>query len=267
MINQLRDRKFDYIGGLYFRWAVDHGPQKLDNTAELDTLLIILAVTKSPTADIESPNDVNQDESKPSASGDSAGGEDAKVVLLQSTASVTLFGRSEEVKQKNSGIEKIQVQREWFKNGPIEEDEDYGGDFAEEAPMMKRLCHDYLEILPTVFGDEEKKDSFILHNSNLNAANILEMVDVTPEWKATEYPKFCNTWSPKTQKSPQFHYTKMRAISPGTSETAGTTETLRRHFNDVMKRLTGDDAIDDTLKTKAKRDCYELLPELTGMWN
>lgn len=105
MINQLRDRKFDYIGGLYFRWAVDHGPQKLDNTAELDTLLIILAVTKSPTADIESPNDVNQDESKPSASGDSAGGEDAKVVLLQSTASVTLFGRSEEVKQKNSGIE------------------------------------------------------------------------------------------------------------------------------------------------------------------
>ena len=93
------------------------------------------------------------------------------------------------------------------------------------------------------------------------------MVDVTPEWKATEYPKFCNTWSPKTQKSPQFHYTKMRAISPGTSETAGTTETLRRHFNDVMKRLTGDDAIDDTLKTKAKRDCYELLPELTGMWN
>lgn len=47
---------------------------------------------------------------------------------------------------------------------------------------------------------------------------------------------------------------------------------LRRHFNAVMKRLTGDDGFIDhmlntkaTLKTKAKPDCYELKPELIGI--
>ena len=36
-----------------------------------------------------------------------------------------------------------------------------------------------------------------------------------------------------------------------------------------MKRLTGNFDVDvnEMLKTKAKRDCFELIPELTGMWN
>lgn len=318
LIKQLRDRKFDYIGGLYFKRAVDRGPRKLDSTVELSSLLIDMAVAKSPTADIESPSDVNQDESKPSTLGDSVGGEDAMVVVLQSTASVALLGGSEEVKKESSGIERefcvnrifdslffmasrlylpgnrgpyrnslewlsaeIQVQREWIRNGPIEDDEDYGSDFAEEAPMMERLCHDYLKNLPTVFGDEEKRGSFTLHHSDLNAANILvhpetfeitgivdwEMVNVAPEWKATEYPKFLQYMEPENDEEPPIPSYEDESDIAVYIRDRWDYRILRRHFDDVMNRSTEDDAIDDRLKTKAKRDCYELLPELTGMWN
>ena len=75
---------------------------------------------------------------------------------------------------------------------------------------MEPLFHKYLEILYTVIEDEEKTGSFTLHHNDMNAANILlepkpykitgivdwEMINVAPEWKATEHPKYLQHMQP-----------------------------------------------------------------------
>lgn len=319
MVKQLRTCKFDRMGGLYFKSAVERGPNKLGNTDGLNSSLINLAVTKSPTADLESHSDRHQDESTPSALGNSADGEDAQVSVSNPAAVVEPLRESEAVKPESVGDEtefcvdrvfdplffmasrlylpgnrgpyqsslewlsaEIQVQLEWIRNGPVEGDEDYTSDFVEEAPMMERLCPEYLKNLQTVFGDEEKKDSFTLHHSDLNAANILvhpetfeikgivdwEMINVAPEWKASEHPKFLQYMEPEDEEEPPIPSYEDESDIAVYIRDRWENRILRRHFDDAMKRLTGDaDVVVDTLKTKAKRDCHELIPELTGMWN
>lgn len=319
MVKQLRDYKFDRIGGLYFKSAVERGPSRHENRVGVNSSLIDLVVTKSPIADLESLNEKGQDRPKPPNLANSADGEAAPVFVSTSAAAVEPLGESEVVETEGSGDEtefcvdrifdplffkasrlylpgnrgpyqnslewlssEIQVQLEWIRNGPIEGDEDYTSDFAEEAPMMERLCPEYLENLQTVFCGEEKKSSFTLHHSDLNAANILvhpetfditgivdwEMINVVPEWKASEYPKFLQYMDPEDEEEPPIPSYEHESDIAVYIRDRWDNRILRRQFDDAIKRLTGNNAdVNESLKTKAKRDCFELIPELTGMWN
>ncbi len=319
MVKQLRNCKFDRIGGLYFKSAVERGPSKIEHTAGLTSSLVALAATKAPTAVLESLSDTDQDDSTPSTLEHSIDAEAAQVSIFNSATAVRSHGESEVSKPKSSGDEtefcvdrifdplffmgsrlylpgtrgpyqnslewlsaEIHFQLEWIRNGPVQDDEDYTSDFMEEAPMMERLCPEYLEILQTVFGDEEKRGSFSLHHSDLNAANILihpetfeitgivdwELINVAPEWKASEHPKFLQYMEPEDEEEPPIPTYEDESDVAVYIRDRWDNRILRRHFDDVMKRLTGDsDVVEDTLKTKAKRDCFELIPELTGMWN
>ena len=177
----------------------------------------------------------------------------------------------------------IRVQLEWIKNGPIEDDEDNESDFAEEAPMMERICHEYINILPTVFGDIEGKGSFTLYHSDLNAANILvhpetfeitgivdwEMINVVPAWRVSEYPKFLEYMEPDKEEEPPIPSEEVNKDDIAVElRDRWEHRTLRHHFDKITERSTqyGGDGIDDTMKTKAKRDCHGFIAELTGMW-
>ena len=322
MVNQTRDCRFDCIGGLYFKSAVEPGPSKFKNTPasmpRSNASLTNLALKSSPIADLESPNITGQDNSRPLMLKDSVSCEDAHPAISTVTGPIENLEGCEVMNSRSSvdqtefcvdrifdslffmasrlylpgnrgpyqnSLEwlssEIRVQLEWIKNGPIKDDEDYTSEFGEDAPMMERLCHEYLENLPTVFRDEEEKGLFTLHHSDLNAANILvdpesfrivgivdwEMINVAPAWKASEHPKFLQYMEPEDEEEPPIPSYEDESDIAVYIRDRWDNRILRRHFDDVMKQLTGDDGIDeDTLKTKAKRDCYEMIQELTGMW-
>lgn len=81
---------------------------------------------------------------------------------------------------------------------------------------MRSRCHKYLNAVQTIFGDEEKKSPFVLHNSKLDAADILvhpdtfqvtcsmdwEMINTVPEWRASNYPWFLTYADPEDEEEP-----------------------------------------------------------------
>lgn len=176
------------------------------------------------------------------------------------------------------------VQLEWIKNGPIEGDEEYGEDFEEDFPMIERLCKGFLNILPTICSDEEGPDSFCLHHSDLNAANILvdpdtfeitgivdwEFINVVPVWRAFEHPVFLVNIEPMSEEEPPIPVYEDNEDEIAVYERDQWDERiLRRHFDQTMDLLTQGDriCIDDAMKMKAKRDCREYIPALTDVWN
>lgn len=177
----------------------------------------------------------------------------------------------------------IQVQIEWIKRGPVEGDEDYDDDFAEEGTMMERLCQEYLDILPKIFMAGEELDC-ILHHSDLNAANILinpetleitgivdwEMINVVPAWRASEHPKFLDYMEPDDDEEPPLPSEDVNEehISWELRD-RWEHKALRSRFDEATARgkSGSNDEFDDTKKTKAKLDCYSFISELTGMWS
>ena len=180
----------------------------------------------------------------------------------------------------------IHVQLEWIKKGPVEDDDDYGSSFEEEAPVMTSLCHEYLNILPAIFANEVDSASYVLHHSDLNAANILvngetfdvtgivdwELINVVPYWKAMDYPVFMQDTEPFDEVEPPIpSYEDEQDISVYTRD-RWDNRLLRRHWNDTMKRLregaTADtDALEDAKEIEVKRGCLENIPNLTDTWN
>ncbi len=175
----------------------------------------------------------------------------------------------------------VQVQLRWIKDGPIEDDDDYTSDFEEEASQMEALCYGYLKCLPTIFGDDEK-DSFTLHHHDLNLANILvypetfdiigivdwEMIDVAPEWRASEHPRFLEYMEPfeDEEEPPIPSYEDEDDIAVLTRD-RWDYRILRHHFDGAMDEMTRNDGvIVDSLKTKAQRDCHRYLRECTNTW-
>lgn len=372
MIKQLWDHKFDRIGGLFFKSAVDRGTGKLERTTGPEALLNNSAVNEAlddvidladgktnkialpsalqnlnfddaSKADTDSlatglrltdnkarnetkesarttsknayqtadPQPINnsQDESKQLVLGYLASGEDSRKasitleenedksggIVNQATFSVDrvfdhlFFKESRLYLPGNRGPYKnslewlsaeVQVQLQWAKNGLIEEGDDYASDHEEQAPMMEALCHQFLDYLPTVLGEEEKKDSFTLHHHDLNAANILihpetfevigivdwELINVVPEWRTFEHPDFLQYMDPTEEEEPPIpSYENENDIAVELRD-RWDYRTLRRHFDEIMKRLTRDDgATENLMKTKVMRDCHEYIPELTSM--
>ena len=129
-----------------------------------------------------------------------------------------LHGNQEPYLNSRTTYAEIQVQLEWVKKGTIEDDHDSASDLREEDQMMKRQCHEYLSKLSTVFGYEDQKwYSVTLHHSYQNQTGNDHR---GPGLGNHQTPRFCNVWSPDTDRRPRSHPTKTRATAPCTSETA-----------------------------------------------
>ena len=319
MVKQLHDRKFNGIGGLYFKSAIERKRSKPEIAQASDALQSDSGGDKTTVADCRLGEDKDQHEPKRSTMSNGAGNDDAPGAGASIVSQETLLHDSEKMRPKGcldqadfcvdrifdplffiasrlylqgdrgpyiSSIEwlsaEIHIQLEWIKNGPVENDPEFSDDFAEESPTMERLCQEYLGILPNVFGGEEAKDSFTLHHSDLNAANILihpetfeitgivdwELINVVPEWKATEHPRFLRFMEPEDEEEPPIPSYEDEEDIDVIVRDKWDYRILRRHFDEVWKRLAGDNDIidDDTMGTKAKRHCHEFVPQLTDTW-
>ena len=318
MVKQLRDRKFDCIGGLYFKSATKHEKTKPEIGQASDALQFGSSGDKTQVADCGLGEDKHQLEPKRSMMSNDAGNDDAPGAGVNIVSQGKRLNDSDRMRTEGcvdqadfcvgrifdplffvssrlylqgdrgpykSSIEwlraEIHIQLEWIHNGPVENDPEYVGDFAKESPMMERLCREYLGVLPTIFGGEEAKDSFTLHHGDLNAANILvqpetfeitgivdwELINVVPEWKASDHPQFLQFGEPEDEEEPLIPSYEDENDMDVIVRDRWDYRILRRHFDDVLKRLAGDNIIiDDTMSTKAKRHCHEFLPQLTDMW-
>lgn len=179
----------------------------------------------------------------------------------------------------------IQIQLEWIKRGPVEGDEDYDDDddFAEEAPIMERLCQEFLEILPKIYKTGEETDC-TLHHSDFNAANILvnpetleitgivdwEMINVVPAWRASAHPEFLSYMEPDDDEELPLPSEDVNGEHTSWElRNRWEHKALRSGFDKAIARGIGgsNDKFDHTKETKAKLDCYFFLSELTGMWS
>lgn len=317
MIKQLRDHKFNRIGGLYFKSAIEREKSEPEVAQALDALQLGSGRDETKVANYGFGEDKDQHEPKKWTMSNCAGNDDAPGAGMDNVSQETrpndidkmrpkscvdqaefcvdrifdplffiasrLYLRGDRGPYKRS-IEwlsaEVHIQLEWIKN-PVENDPEYVGDFAKELPMMEPLCREYLRVLPSVFGGEEAEDSFTLHHSDLNAANILvqpetfdvtgivdwELINVVPEWKASEHPKFLECMEPEDEEEPPIPSYEDEDDIDVLVRDRWDYRILRRHFDDVLKRLAGDNnIIDDTMSTKAKRHCHEFLPQLTDMW-
>ena len=318
MIKQLRDRKFNCIGALYFKSAIERETSKPEIAQASDALQFGSGGDKTRVADCGLGEDKDQHEPKRSTMSNGAGNDDAPGAGVNIISQGRRLNDSDRMRPKGyvdqaefcvdrifdplffiasrlylqgdrgpykSSIEwlsaEVHIQLEWIRNGPVENDPEYVGDFAGESPMMERLCREYLEVLPMVFSGEEAEGSFTLHHSDLNAANILvqpetfeitgivdwEMINVVPEWKASEHPSFLQSGEPEDEEEPPIPSYEDEGDLDVIMRDRWDNRILRRHFDDVLKRLAGDNIIiDDTMSTKAKRHCHEFLPSLTNTW-
>lgn len=383
MFKQLRDQKFERIGGLYFTSALNHASTESEKTPESEKLVKSLAVTESANDQIEKsleePVDEPVEESwieglwgshwvqgwRPlhvtsrflrfleglslEARGTAPSGGDVQCIVdngtndLQQRLSCNSTDESvQEIAQEADAIEKraivslqrselqkptsgvdqaefsvgrmfdslffvgsrprlsanrgpyqsslewlsalVRVQLEWIKNGPMEEDEEDKDDFEGDVPKIERLCKGFLDVLPTLCGNEENPASFCLHHSDLNSANILvhpetfeimgivdwELINVVPEWRAFEHPHFLVNIEPFTEEEPPIPiYEDNEDDAAVYRRDYWDDRILRRHFDQTMKRLNGDNAVcvENTVEAKRMCDCRENIPALTGMWN
>lgn len=322
-VEQLRICQFDRIGGLYFRSAIDSGTRKPEKAIVSRAAFLgspagkhqgaddTPAVNHSDTVhlsvekvDLDPPANVGiMDRHELHAS--------AAIELLPATQDTMSVECGDNVhfcigRVFDSGYFKgsrlylpgnrgpyesslewlsaeIQIQLEWIRRGPVQGDDDYYDDFAEDAPIMERLCLEYLDILPTVCKSGERTD-FTLHHSDLNAANILvnpetfeitgivawEMINVVPAWRASDHPRFLDYMEPDDDEEPPLP-------SDDVNEEYNSCElrdrwehkVLRARFDEATARGKGgrNDEFDDIKEMKAKLDCFFFISELTGWWS
>ncbi len=177
----------------------------------------------------------------------------------------------------------IRVQLEWIKNGPVKDDNQYDEEFTEESPMMESMCREFLDILPTVCGDEDKPASFTLHHHDLNEANILvnpetfevtgivdwEMINVVPEWRAAEAPRFLEYMEPDDEEEPPIPADDVNENSVSWEfRDRWEHMILRRRFDEIIRGATQNDGDCSQYSSiaKTKRDCQDDIPNLTGEW-
>lgn len=174
---------------------------------------------------------------------------------------------------------------EWLKN-PLEGDWEQIADFDTERPSMLSLCHEYLDILPKLFANENNTPSYILHHADLNLNNILvnpetfaitgivdwEMVNVVPSWQAMEYPAFMLYQKPLDEEEPPIpSYEDEDAVSVCIRD-RWDYRLLRQRWDETMKRLRGgtdtsNEENQDANADEDKRKCLENIPDLTDGGN
>lgn len=144
----------------------------------------------------------------------------------------------------------IEMQLRWVKRGLIEGDRSYAKDFEKEAPDIETECHRYLQIIPTIFRNEEDS-SYRLHHADLTLANILvdpesfeitgivdwELINIVPSWKASDYPVFLQDIEPQDEEEPPIpSYEDEEDLAVYTRD-QWDHKILRRHYDAVMERL------------------------------
>ncbi|KAG7005373.1 hypothetical protein G7Y79_00020g049010 [Physcia stellaris] len=174
----------------------------------------------------------------------------------------------------------VQFQLEWINRGPVEGDNDYDSDFEEDAIKIKPLCQKYLEILPSVFKDDDN-GPYVLHHHDLNLANIIvdpetfdirgivdwEMVNVVPMWKATSHPEFLMFIVPFPEETsapptPSYEDEEDSAVY---KRDRWDYQLLRDRWDATMKRLNGDmEKLPDPRKAEIKNECLRTIVNLTS---
>lgn len=181
--------------------------------------------------------------------------------------------------------ELINIQMELVKDVSIEDSDDFDDYMAKDAPLILSLGHEFLEILPAVFGKEEGLQAYCLHHSDLNLANILvdpetfaitgivdwELVNVVPRWEADEHPEFMQSSEPLDEEEPPIpSYENPEHPSVYTRD-RWDNRLLRRHWDETMTRLrqgtdTDADTSTDAGNAEAKRKALAVLYDLTENW-
>lgn len=187
----------------------------------------------------------------------------------------------------------VEIQVEWINKGLSllgskgdDLDTRYDSDLEEEAPQMKDLCHKYLELLPEIFAEADKKNQFVLHHHDLNAANILvdpetfkiagivdwEMTCVVPRWKAAVEPVFLEDadfdWETEEPPIPPSYDMEQDQYAIEARD-RWEYKQLRQHYNTTMKQyvkeLSYADEVDPE-EAKLKRDVERQIYNLTEDW-
>lgn len=327
MNKQLREHKFDRIGGLYFKSALEHRPMEHSKTVNLSASL------QDPS--VNEPTQFGSEDNPASTITLASALQDLclgcrRLPILFKDWHIPFWTAQSTVKEAPKDIEvsslmgnvgqvgfsmgpifdhlffvgsrlhlpgnrgpyessfewlsaEIQIQLDWITNGPVNDDVEYEDEFAEESPDMERVCHKFLDILPTIVGNREKEASFVLHHSDLNAANILvdpetfeimgivdwEMINVAPEWRAADTPRFLEYMEPDDDEEPL-----IPSDDIGEDDIAWELrnrwehKTLRRVFDEITQEASGKEGnlVHDLTKAKAIRDCHGYISELTGEW-
>ena len=185
----------------------------------------------------------------------------------------------------------IRFQLQWIKDGPIEDDGDYGSDFEEEIPQMQRYCNKFLDVLPRVFANEEAELPYTLHHHDLNASNIIvdpetfningivdwEMVNIVPMWRAAEHPEFLDfarpfsgeiSAPPTLESLPPDSYEEDEVDCIVDKRDRWDYQLLRDHWDATMTQLKMDDEVLlDLSEVQTMNEYFYEISNLTDMWN
>ena len=185
----------------------------------------------------------------------------------------------------------IHFQLQWIKDGPIEDDSDYGSDFEEESPKMKRYCNKFLDVLPRIFANEEVELPYTLHHHDLNASNIIvdpetfdiigivdwELVNIVPMWRAASHPEFLDfakpfsgeiSMPPTLESLPLGSYEEDEVDCIVDKRDRWDYQLLRDHWDATMKQLKMDDEVLlDPSEVETKNEYFYEISNLTDMWN
>ncbi|KAG7005375.1 hypothetical protein G7Y79_00020g049030 [Physcia stellaris] len=175
----------------------------------------------------------------------------------------------------------IEMQRTWVKAGRVDDDSDYGSDFEEEAPEIKKACQQYLDILPSICPENDKTPPSLYHH-DLNSANILvdpetfaitgivdwETINILPRWRATDYPKFLKSEDPASNIEPPIpSYENGQTVETDTRD-QWDNWILRGRYDEAMKRLSDD--YESTMSPeprKTQREFEEMVGNLSDYIN
>ena len=300
LINQLNEHKFNSIGGLYFKSALDGKVKDRKGlpTAQKEVHSIGSVQTKSKDDEAETVDAGHNDRGAPGEShtvrqpSESASVSETQEFVVDQAFDLLFFKSSRYDLPGDRGpymnslqwlTALVHVQLEWIKTGPVEGDADYGASFRKNASTMESLCHSFFDTLPSVIPDDEVDYPNVIYHDDLNSSNILvdpetfvvtgivdwEMINVVPAWRATEHPKFIQDSEPfeDEDEPPIPSYDDEEDIAVYTRD-RWDYRLLRNHWDATMKRLKPDDAnaVDATV-IAANMECLETIPQLTDCWN
>ena len=299
LVNQLNEHKFNSIGGLYLKSALDGKvkDRKRLPTPQKEARNVVAAQTQSEDNKAKSVDAGHDDRGASGASrtvrqpSESSDVSEAQDFVVDQAFDLLFFksSRYELPGDRGPFMNSLQwlaalvyVQLEWIKTGPVEGDGDYGRSFEKNHSTMESLCHSYFDTLPSVFPDDEADWSNVIYHDDLNSSNILvdpetfvvtgivdwEMINVVPAWRATEHPKFIQDSEPfeDEEEPPIPSYDDEEDIAVYTRD-RWDYRLLRNHWDATMKRLKSNDtnAVDATA-IAANMECLENIPQLTDCW-
>ncbi|KAL8787241.1 MAG: hypothetical protein Q9195_007851 [Heterodermia aff. obscurata] len=297
LTKELHSHTFDKIGSLYFKSALDDladGRDRLvtatsnqnDERNDSDHHVILTGMSKEVGLEKQHERPEIATEIVTSQAQAFSSAYD-QVSAAHPPVSPENPGADEHITKASS--EKTSFQLQWIKRGPVEDDDEFGDDFEEEVPKMKRYCNEYLDVLPRVFANEEAELPYTLHHHDLNASNIIvdpetfkiigivdwEMVNIVPLWRAASYPRFLDyarRWTGEVNTPPHLEsvksYRENQVDCIEEKRDRWDYQILRDHWDATMKQLKKhDEVLLDPSEVETKNEYSHEITNLTDMWN